>query len=191
MKNPSNTNDRSLRRELACRLYADGMSLREVGDVFGVTGECIRLWLSRAGVPTRRSGRPATRKRCCRFNHYDRALASKLLDTGLTTEQVLNLFGTKSKRALGITGSRDNLVGHGDTPCRTPQCSAIWHEVNRLVVYLALSDGASIKDIATLLGTSYRYAATYTHRMRRHHGWKLPGRKRDALQGDYQPGDTA
>lgn len=61
MANPK----RNFEREaVICRLYRDGKTLQEVGEVFGLTRERVRQILKRAGVDPKEGGRSiATRRR--------------------------------------------------------------------------------------------------------------------------------
>ena len=68
-------NNQSTRNECIIRLYADGHSLRAVGEMVGMSMANVRYVLKKAGVPRRRVGAPRKGRPASKLSRRDDGVA--------------------------------------------------------------------------------------------------------------------
>ncbi|HEY5851965.1 MAG TPA: sigma factor-like helix-turn-helix DNA-binding protein [Lysobacter sp.] len=106
MANPKRNPEREA---VICRLYQDGKTLQEVGDVFGLTRERVRQILRRAGVPPKAGGRA---KRAQRRNAE--ATTRRRIERDARAQEV---YGCYYDEALALNEGR--TLSNAGTPARS------------------------------------------------------------------------
>lgn len=161
---------------ITAALYESGASLAECGRRLGISREGVRRRLLAAGVERRPVGSPSLPPWQRPDGRLLRAIP-ELEALGLTRREACSLLGVGYYRSSDwsprpVGGSHRQ----GQCPCRLRETAALWHEMNYLMIERAWRDGAAVRDVAEILGTTEATANSYLHRMRCR-GYDLPRRR--------------
>lgn len=138
MANPK----RNFEREaVICRLYRDGKTLQEVGDVFGLTRERVRQILKRAGVNPKEGGRSLSARRRRDAHLVERrierdARAQEVYgcyhDEALALNDGLNLSDKAGYAAAYVQQKRNADFRDVEWSITFPEWMVVWQESGHL-----------------------------------------------------------
>ncbi len=100
------------RADLMCELRAEGYSLQEIGERFGVTRERVRQIIRRADGPTKQEAEAARRARAAlaREELHQRVLKLCQDEPGLTAAQVARQLGVSPAAVRAVLGDRAGRI---------------------------------------------------------------------------------
>jgi len=142
-------------------LYADGLTLQEIGERFGLTRERIRQIMQANNMPRRKN---SSHGRLLRHEWRNKKRLQGLYETGMSRHAITELIGVNDatlRKWFNEFGIRRRTASEALLLARKP--TSPWYDRDRLQV--AYNSGQSVEYLARVAGVCWQTAYRWCRRL--------------------------